>query len=73
MICTLEHPKEEQIGHFRDQRSDCSILQVVALPMFSCLAARPSVIPALMSFSAAETFSPGNRSEDVKDQFVVGG
>ena len=26
MICTLDYLKEEQIGHIRDQRSDCAIL-----------------------------------------------
>ena len=26
MICTLDYPKEEQIEHIRDQRSDCAIL-----------------------------------------------
>ena len=56
MICTLDCPEEEQIGHIRDQRSDCAILQTVALPMFNCFAALQGVIPALMNFSAAETF-----------------
>ena len=39
------------------QRIDFTILQAVALPMFSCFAVCSGVISAFMSFFIAETFS----------------
>ena len=54
----MQGTEEEQIGPFRDPRSDWAILQAVAQPVFSCFAALPDVIPALMSLSVADSLSP---------------
>ena len=60
IVCTLDYSRNEQTGHIRVQRNDLTILQAVALPILSCFAACPGVIPASMSFRAAETVSVDN-------------